>query len=157
MQRITISLDDELAEELDKMAGSRAYNSRSEALRDIVRDALARWGAGRGEGAFCVANLSYVYDRRVRKLAERLAAIEHEHHDLVSSSTDLRLDHYHSLVSVLLKGPADKVEAVMDHIAAERGVRSAKVNLIAVQPHDHHDHPDDHHHHGHNHLSPTAV
>lgn len=157
MQRITISLDDELADAFDRMAASRAYQSRSEALRDIVREELSRWRSNRGGGEFCVANLSYVYDRRIRKLADRLAAIEHEHHNLVSSATSLRLDHYHSLVSVLLKGPVGEVEDVMNTIAAQRGVRSAKVNLIAVHPHDHHDHADDHEHHGHDHLSPMGA
>ncbi len=37
MQRITISLEDGLAEALDEFLTSRAYKSRSEGVRDMVR------------------------------------------------------------------------------------------------------------------------
>ena len=43
MQRITISLDETLGEALDRMTADRAYGSRSEAVRDLVREGLERW------------------------------------------------------------------------------------------------------------------
>ena len=153
MQRITISIEDGLAETFDQMIADRAYDSRSEAVRDLVRDALDRWRVETGSARHCVANFSYVYDRRLRSLAERLSGIEHEHHDLVVSSSTVRLDHYHSLVSVLLKGSTTKVRPLIETMGAQRGVRSATVNLVAVETGDEHDRPGAHHH-GHEHLSP---
>jgi CopG family nickel-responsive transcriptional regulator len=37
MQRVTISLDDELADEIDLFAKRRGYQSRSEVIRDLTR------------------------------------------------------------------------------------------------------------------------
>ena len=156
MQRITISIDDALAAELDGMARARGYESRSEAMRDIARATVERWRQDDSTAEYCVANLSYVYDRRVRALPERLSGMEHEHHDLLSSSATVRLDHYDSLVSVMLKGRSAKVQKLADEITAQRGVRLAKLNLIAVEPGDAHDSADSHHHHGHEHLSPVS-
>lgn len=42
MQRITITLDDDLLETLDGLSQRRGYNNRSEAIRDILRGALAQ-------------------------------------------------------------------------------------------------------------------
>lgn len=156
MQRITISIDDNLAEELDSMAHRRGYASRSETLRDIVRAKVERWRQDDSAAEFCVANLSYVYDRRIRALPARLAELEHAHHDMVVSSATLRLDHFDSLVTVMLKGRSKDVQALADQITTQRGVRLAELNLIAVKPGDRHESEDDHHHSGHEHLSPVS-
>lgn len=156
MQRITVSIDERLAESLDGMLRARAYQSRSEGVRDIVRDAVERWRDEQGEGAHCVAALSYIYNRQVRALADRLSGMQHADHDLVISTTLVRLDHEHSLESVLLRGPTAKVRAFADRVRAERGVRFGSINLVAVQPDDHHVHPHDHSHTGHAHLHPPV-
>ncbi len=156
MQRITISIDDHLAEALDRMIGERAYQSRSEAMRDMLRDAIERWRQENSQSAHCVANLSYVFDRRVRSLPQRLADLQHAHHDLVAATMLVRLDHDHSLESVMLKGPTDAVRDFADRIRAERGVRFGTINLLDVETDDHHDQPGSHDHHGHAHLSPRG-
>lgn len=156
MQRITISVDDRLSVALEDIRRERGYQSRSEAVRDLVRDGIERWRGESASGDHCVANLSYVYDRRVRALAQRLAEMQHEHHDLVAASTAVRLDHFHTMESVMLKGATGAVRAFADHVRAERGVRSGSVNLLMVDTHDEHEDAAGHVHHGHAHLSPTS-
>lgn len=154
MRRVTIALSDALSEQMDELARERHYQSRSEAVRDLVRDGLEHWKAEGGEDGYCVANLSYVVDRRVRSLPQRLADLQHAHHDLVVASTAVRLDHYSSFESVILKGASAAVGAFADRVRAERGVRFGALNRLAVLPGDAHDHPHDHSHEGHVHLSP---
>jgi len=149
MQRITISLEDELAETLDKFLNARAYKNRSEGVRDLVREAIDRHHSEESEHHHCVANLSYIYNHRVRALASRLSDMQHLHHDLIASTTLIHLDHDYSLESVMLKGPTAKVCAFADEVRAERGVRSSLLNLVGVHP--------DNHPSGHSHLSPDKV
>lgn len=156
MQRITISLDEALGAALDRMAQDKGYASRSEAVRDLVRGGLERWRDEAADGQHCVANLSYIVDRRVRSLPQRLAEMQHAQHDLVTASTIVRLDHYHSLETVVLKGPTLAVRAFADRIRSERGVRFGAINMLQVSAADTHDAPDDHDHHGHHHLSPLG-
>ena len=40
MKRLTISLDDELADAFEELVRSRGYKSRSEAFRDVLRNDL---------------------------------------------------------------------------------------------------------------------
>jgi CopG family nickel-responsive transcriptional regulator len=42
MDRFTISLDEELAAAFDELIKQRGYTTRSEAVRDILRDLLQR-------------------------------------------------------------------------------------------------------------------
>ena len=155
MQRITISLDDTLANALDEFLRARGYDSRSEGLRDIVREAMNKPADNQSRHPHCVANFSYIYNHRVRALASRLSDLQHAHHDLIASTTLVHLDHDDSLESVVLKGKTQAVLDLAHAITTQRGVRSGVINLVGVRPHDHHDHAHDHHHSGHAHLSPV--
>jgi CopG family nickel-responsive transcriptional regulator len=153
VQRVTISLDDDLATRFDAIVREQHYASRSEAVRDLVRQSVdaARLAADAGT---CVANLSYVYDHRTRALAARLLDLQHAHHDLVVATTHIALDHEASLETVLLRGPVMAVRGLANEIIAERGVRFGRLNLISVDANDDHAEPPPHHHHDHRHLSP---
>ena len=154
MQRVTISLDDDLAARFDAIVRDRAYTSRSEAVRDLVRELVDKERLAAERGGSCVASLSYVYDHRIRSLAQRLLDLQHDHHTLVVATTHIILDHQSSLETVLLRGPTVEVDALADRIVAERGVRFGAVNVISVEANDDHADPAPHHHHGHAHVSP---
>ena len=102
MQRITLSIDDDLARSLDNHMKKHRYASRSEALRDILRDAQARdrlaeksgksQTGKEGRDAFCVATLAYIYDHETRDLGRRLTQAQHRHHDLQVATLHVHLD-----------------------------------------------------------------
>ena len=105
MERITISLDADLAAEFDRLIAERGYQNRSEAVRDLLRAHLESSRQLRGEATHCVANLSYVYNHHERDLAERLTALQHGQHDLTVATLHAHLDHENCLESVVLRGP----------------------------------------------------
>lgn len=154
MQRVTVSLDAEIAPLFDAIVHEHGYQSRSEAVRDLIRQAVEARRLESETGAQCVANLSYIYSHRTRSLAQRLLDMQHEHHDLVVATTHVVLDHVSLLETIILKGPTIAVRAFADAIRAERGVRFVMINLISVDPNDHHDQMHAHHHHGLEHRSP---
>ena len=43
MERFTISLDDELANQFDDLIRDTGYTNRSEAVRDILRERIRYW------------------------------------------------------------------------------------------------------------------
>jgi len=155
LQRVTVSLDESLSHNFDLILRDQGYSSRSEAVRDLVRQAVETRRLQEDGETVCVASLSYVYDHHIRALAQRLVEIGHEQHDLVVSTTHVHLDHYACLETTILKGRARDVRALADRIQAERGVRFCHLNLISVDPNDQHsDQVGDHHHTGHVHQSP---
>lgn len=174
MHRVTVTIDDELMEELDRIIVRRGYQNRSEAIRDLARSGLQRAAEDSGTGADCVAALVYVYDHNPRDLSRRLVQSFHDNHDLVLATTHVHLDHDSCLEVAMLKGATVEVQKMADRVIAERGVRYGRVVTVpvAIEPHDHthahdtgHSHPDDHHHHevdeaqsgraGHVHIRPA--
>jgi CopG family nickel-responsive transcriptional regulator len=131
MDRFTISLDPALAEDFDRLIAARGYTNRSEAVRDMLRDAVEAQRQARDDG-HCVAALSYVYGHHERELAERLTALQHEHHDLCVATTHVHLDHDDCLESLMLRGTTAAVRRFADALIAERGVRHGHLNLVSV-------------------------
>ncbi|MBI5331313.1 MAG: nickel-responsive transcriptional regulator NikR [Betaproteobacteria bacterium] len=132
MERITISLDETLAQEFDDLIRTRGYGNRSEAVRDMIRAELEKHRLQTEQAPHCVASLSYVYDHHERRLAERLTDMQHHAHDLVVSSMHVHLDHDHCLESLFLRGPTGAVRAFAESLSAERGVRHGQLNLVPV-------------------------
>jgi CopG family nickel-responsive transcriptional regulator len=72
MPRITITIDDELAEELDHFMAGRGYANRSEAIRDLARSGLQQAATEVAGSRPCVAALVYIYNHEARELPKRL-------------------------------------------------------------------------------------
>lgn len=152
MGRFTISLDENLAAAFDALIKERGYETRSEAVRDMLRSHLQKSVEKREVKGSCVANLSYVYNHHERELAERLTSIQHAHHELTVSTMHAHLDHEQCIETVMLKGQVKRVREFAEQIIAERGVRHGVLNLINVEfgtPHTH-----DGTTHSHRHLIP---
>jgi CopG family nickel-responsive transcriptional regulator len=133
MERFTISLDDPLAHEFDQMIARNGYGSRSEAVRDLIRQALEAQQAPRYASPYSVAVVSYVYNHHEKALAERLMSAQHEHHDLVTSTMHAHLDHDHCLEAVFLQGRTSAVQRFAQQSIAQSGVRHGAINLIAAE------------------------
>jgi CopG family nickel-responsive transcriptional regulator len=127
MNRITITLDDDLLREIDALG----HGNRSEALRDLAREALRhRAEAGPAEGR-CVAALAYVYDHHRRDLPRRLTDAFHDHHALSVATLHVHLDHHACMELAVLKGEAAELRRFADALTAERGVRHGQLLLVA--------------------------
>jgi CopG family nickel-responsive transcriptional regulator len=130
MQRITITLDDDLMEDLDRMIAEHGYQNRSEAIRDFTRAGMQQASQKMGKAGDCVAALVYVYDHAARDLSRRLVENYHGHHDLSLATLHVHLDGDNCMEITALKGPNREVQHFADHIIAERGVRYGRLVMI---------------------------
>ena len=129
MQRVTVTLDDDLMDELDRLIALRGYQNRSEAVRDLARAGLKQAAQEAGSGN-CVGVLSYVYDHAARDLARRLTSTFHSHHDLTIASLHVHLDAENCLEVGILKGPMAEVQHFAEHVIAERSVRHGALQIV---------------------------
>ena len=151
MRHVTISIDDDLADQFDRLIQERGYGSRSEAFRDLLRRELNELRFQPVGAGHCVGVLSYVYDHHERQLASRLTGMQHEHHDVTVSTMHAHLDHDNCIETVILKGPTATVIAFAESIMAQSGVRHGTFHPIPVELD-----AAKGHHHGHRHLRPTT-
>lgn len=155
MERITITLDDDLLSEVDAISQRRGYASRSEALRDMIRNELAREktaGAEPAEDQICYGALSYVYDHGIRDLPMRLTDNHHKHHAISVATTHVHLNEDNCLEVSILAGTAAELQSFADSVTSQRGVRYGSLHVVPITPtqerhlhgHHHHDHDHDH-------------
>lgn len=130
MQRVTVTLDDDLMEQIDRAVSERGYQNRSEAIRDLARAGLQQAAVEGGEAEDSIGVLSYVYDHKARDLARRLTNTFHHDHDLSLVSTHVHLDHERCLEVSILRGPSEDVKHLADHVTTERHVMHGKLVLI---------------------------
>jgi CopG family transcriptional regulator, nickel-responsive regulator len=133
MQRITITLDEELVAALDRTVAACGYQNRSEALRDLARAGMAQVQEDTDDSRAAVAALAYVYDHRERELAKRLTGSFHDRHDLSVASMHVHLDHDSCLEVAVLKGAMREVRDFARHVIAERGVRHGRLVTVPVE------------------------
>jgi CopG family transcriptional regulator, nickel-responsive regulator len=130
MQRITITIEDDLLAEIDSAAEARGHQNRSEIIRDLARAGLQQSSEDTAQTGSCVAGLVYVYDHAARDLSKRLVQEFHGHHDLALATLHVHLDDNDCMEMTALRGDAGEVRHFADHIIAERGVRYGRVVMI---------------------------
>ena len=125
VERFSISMNRELLRKFDERVRQKGYPNRSEAVRDLVRNALVeeRWAKADEKVA---ATVTLVYDHHKRELAEHLAEIQHHHGALVVATTHVHLDNDNCLEVVILRGRAGKVRQLADLLIAQKGVKHGR-------------------------------
>lgn len=125
MEKVTrfgVSMEPELLGKFDDLCDKRGYSNRSEAVRDLVRDALVQESARSTKGDV-VGTISIVYDHHEGDLNDKLVDIQHRFYREISSSTHIHLDHDNCLEVIIVKGRAGRVKELGDILQAQKGVK----------------------------------
>ena len=132
MQRVTITVDEDLMADIDRLIAARGYQNRSEAIRDLARTGLQQAAVEVAPRRPCVAALVYTYDHARRDLSKRLTGSFHHRHDMSVSTLHVHLDEARCLEVTVLKGLSDEVRHFADHVIAERGLRHGQLVVMPV-------------------------
>jgi CopG family nickel-responsive transcriptional regulator len=129
LERIGVSLEDELLEKFDKLIAEKGYVNRSEAIRDLIRDALVQrsWSSDSGQREERVAVVTLVYDHDSSSLAQKLAHIQHENHKAVVSALHVHMDEHNCLEVLVLRGRGKDVIAMGEGLVSTKGVKYGKL------------------------------
>ncbi|MGH8762793.1 MAG: nickel-responsive transcriptional regulator NikR [Nitrosospira sp.] len=130
MERLTISLNDQLAEQFDTVMHKRGYFNRSEAMRDMIRDLLETVRSEEHAEGHCIATLSYIYSHHESVLASALTAAQHDHHDLTLSTMHVHMDHDNCLEVTALRGTIKNATLITPAVTARMMTDSFSRMLI---------------------------
>jgi len=132
LTRTALAIDRDLLERFDRWMAGHGYHNRSEAVRDLIRNALIEqeWTDPR---ARVLAVLSVVFDHEAHTLAQELTHLQHEHHGSVLCSQHVHLDAEQCLEAVLMRGTAAQLRRLADRIIATRGVKAGKLTLLSTR------------------------
>jgi len=136
IERIGISLEEELLARFDEIIAEKGYQNRSEAIRDLIRDALVQreWSRSKDDREK-VAVVALVYDHDASSLAQKLAHIQHENHRAVVSALHVHMDEHNCLEVLVLRGGGREVVRMGESLVATKGVKYGKL-VPATTGHD---------------------
>lgn len=128
--RFTVSIPKKLLDELDRRIVGRGYDSRSEFVRDLIRERIVadEWADQESE---VVGVLTISYDHHQRQLVQKLIDVQHAHHVNVLCTTHVHMDHDHCLEAIVLRGRPGEIERLCIAIGGLRGVRTAGLTRAA--------------------------
>ena len=127
LERIGVSLEEELLSRFDELIAERGYENRSEAIRDLIRDALVQRAWERSDDREeRVAVVALVYDHDSSSLAQKLAHIQHHNHKAVVSTLHVHMDAHNCLEVLVLRGSARDVVEMGNGLASTKGVKYGK-------------------------------
>jgi CopG family nickel-responsive transcriptional regulator len=123
--RFGISTDARLLEKFDALIAEKGYVNRSEAVRDLIRNALVeeQWNVGEEEA---VGTVTLVYDHHFSDLGDKLTEHQHTHHEEIVSTLHIHLDAHNCLEVVVLRGKASEVKKLADELIGTKGVKHGR-------------------------------
>lgn len=132
LTRFGVSIDQQLLERFDLFLADKSHANRSEAIRDLIRNALVEEELHRNESTAAIGTVTLLYNHHTRDLADRLTEHQHSHHDSIVSALHVHLDAHHCLEVVVVRGTAAQVKRLADELLGTRGVKHGKLVLTTT-------------------------
>ncbi len=128
--RFSMSLEQSLFDYLEKDVLSQGYASRSEFIRDLIRQRMVdeKWE----ESEDCIGVLSIIYDHHHNELSDKMVEIQHGHLLNVSCSLHMHVTHQDCLEVIVIKGRPSEIEKIASEISGLKGVKNAQLSKTAV-------------------------
>jgi CopG family nickel-responsive transcriptional regulator len=118
--RIGVSLEGPLLREFDRLVREEGYPSRSEALRGLIRKALA--SRRREANGRVVGTLTFVYRHDVGTVTHRLLHRQHDFLGTIRATAHTHLNEETCLEVLIVEGDATRVEDLADRLKTVKGV-----------------------------------
>ncbi len=136
LSRFGVSVEEELLESFDGLIGGQGYANRSEALRDLMRDALVKSQLETSpENGEVLGSLTLVYDHHASDLNDKMNELQHEHHNLVVSVLHVHVSLDDCMEVIVLRGARREIRELADGLLSLKGVKHGRlfVTLAARQ------------------------
>jgi CopG family transcriptional regulator, nickel-responsive regulator len=124
-------MDEQLLKQFDELIKNKGYENRSEAVRDLVREALVKksWD---DDDQLVAGSILIFYDHHYSDILNELTNIQHDMHDAILATTHFHLDHHNCLELIVVKGMAKDLRVFSDRITSLKGVKYGKFSVAPV-------------------------
>ena len=133
LKRFSISLEEELLARFDAYIETKGYSNRSEAIRDLIRKTQVSEEWERDSEVVGVFTL--VFNHHKPQLQEKITELQHDYHQLITSTTHVHMDHHNCLEVTIVKGTASTVQELAAQLMALRGVKDGNLTMSSTGGH----------------------
>ncbi|MBA2606579.1 MAG: nickel-responsive transcriptional regulator NikR [Acidobacteria bacterium] len=128
LSRFGVSVEDELLQSFDQLIANQGYANRSEALRDLMRDALVKSRIEESaETSEILGSLTLVYDHHAHELSEKMNNLQHDYHSFIVSVLHVHISHDDCMEVIVLRGEARQVRTLADSLLSLKGVKHGRL------------------------------
>ena len=126
LARFGVSIENDLLEKFDQLVSQKGYVNRSEAIRDLIRDALVQneWTDDEAE---TVGTINIIYNHHSHQIDHKKTQKGHVHFHQIISTMHVHLDHDYCLEVSAVRGKARDVRRIADEIIGMKGVIHGKL------------------------------
>ncbi len=129
--RIGVSLPANLLDRFDEIIALRGYSSRSEGIRDSIRNYIVDYEWMSQQKGDRVGTITLIFDHSRRGLVDQLTDIEHDYSKLIESSLHVHLDEKNCLEVILVRGESQDVKNIVERMMALKGVKHVKLTTTS--------------------------
>jgi CopG family nickel-responsive transcriptional regulator len=128
--RFGVSLDSALLEKFDRLVDKKGYANRSEAIRDLIRDALVRdeWEDPKDK---VVGTLTVIVDQKLNTITKKLAQSNGPLQEIISTM-HVQLDEQNSLEVSAVRGCAKVVRKLANDLIGTKGVKHGSLVMTST-------------------------
>ena len=130
--RIGVSLPEKLLTRFDEIILKRGYSSRSEGIRDAIRNYIVHYEWMSDVQGERVGVITLVYAHSQRGLVDNLTEIQHESGSIIQSSLHVHLDHENCLEVIVLRGEGQDVRKAAEKMMSLKGVKHVKLTTTSL-------------------------
>lgn len=132
LKRFGVSMDGNLLRKFDHLVKLKGYETRSEAVRDLVREAIIQQSWEDNEQIIAGSILLF-YDHHQRNLLEEMNNIQHSMHDLILATTHFHLNHDSCLELIVVKGKVKDIQELSHKLTCLKGVSYGNFTVAPVE------------------------
>ena len=127
--RFGVSIEADLLQNFDRLISERGYANRSEALRDLIREALIQQKIETQDDTNALGSLTLIYDHHARNLPKEMGEIQHDFHENILSVTHQHVSHEDCLEIIALKGIVSEIVQLSNALLSLKGIKHGKLFL----------------------------
>lgn len=128
--RISMSLDDSLLQSFDKYVRNEGYPTRSEAIKELMRQSLSEQAWVQNQPV--AGSITLVYDHHRQGIVKRLMDVQHDYGTAIVSTQHIHLDHYHCLEIIVVKGKAAQIRELVGVFKSMKGIKHNSLVMTAI-------------------------
>lgn len=127
---ISLSLPDELLEKLDAILGEERDASRSEVVRQAVRNYISQYNELDKVKGQIIATITVLYEKI--ETNEELSRLQHEFSDMITAYLHSHLTETSCLEVMVVKGSAKRLKDLIDGLKANKPVMQINFSVMTI-------------------------
>ena len=128
---VSLTIGQDLLDDLDSVIEKWDYASRSEAVRNALRDFLTEYRWRSELAAHQRGSVVMVYNHHTPGLLEEILNIQHESPNLITAVQHVHLTNDLCLETLVVDGSGEEIIQLTNQLQSMRGVQQVKLTLVS--------------------------